>query len=78
MKEADKYGGEDIPEPPEKEKRSCDKWNHFWRSVFHQPNHLQKKLVVLGPVLTSHNWNTSLPYIPEHSLRTSILQSPDI
>ena len=77
MKEADKYGGEDIPESPEKEKRSCDKWNHFWRSVFHQPNHLQKKLVVLGPVLILHSSDISLPYTPAQADHTSTQETQD-
>ena len=42
MKEADKFGGadmEDYDRPDEK--RGCDKFHHFMRSIFYQSSHLK-------------------------------------
>ena len=42
MRESDKLGGFDPNDYiTPSEKRSCDKWHHFWCSLAHQKNHIK-------------------------------------
>ncbi len=49
VENAEAFGGEDKKELEKPEKNYCDKANHFFRSLFHQNNHIKHIEEALGP-----------------------------
>lgn len=52
VENAETFGGEDKKELETTEKIYCNKANHFFRSLFHQRNHIKHIEEALGPAVS--------------------------
>ena len=58
VENAETCGGEDKKELETLEKSYCDKANHFFRSLFHQKNHIKHIEKALGPEVCNPRMET--------------------